>query len=106
MDVSKQLEFLKPFTKNRNTVGYPTSPLEENQLEEDDIMLPDAPRFKATNDCERTTESSENVTCSKPIRVVYMWVLDTRDRSASFFLITMLFPYCLLSIFKKHVASV
>lgn len=38
----KQMEFLKPFMKNRNTVGYPTSPLGESQLEEDDITLHDA----------------------------------------------------------------
>lgn len=57
----KQMEFLKPFMKNRNTVGYPTSPLGESQLEEDDITLSaDAPTVEATNDCE-PTELSENV---------------------------------------------
>ncbi|KAG5864411.1 hypothetical protein JTB14_001498 [Gonioctena quinquepunctata] len=47
--------------KNRNTVGYPTSPLQESQLEEDDITLSETPRLETTNDSE-PTEPSENVT--------------------------------------------
>jgi len=70
MDVSKKMEFLQPFMKNRNTVGNPTSPLEESQLatlpceesqlEEFDIPPSDEPRIEATNDGE-PTEPSENV---------------------------------------------
>jgi len=66
----KQMEFLQPFMKNRNTVGNPTSPLEESQLatlpceesqlEEFDIPPSDEPRIEATNDGE-PTEPSENV---------------------------------------------
>lgn len=51
----KQMEFLQPFMKNRNTVGNPTSPLEESQLatlpyeesqlEEFDIPPSDEPRI-------------------------------------------------------------
>ncbi|KAL4103863.1 hypothetical protein QTP88_019198 [Uroleucon formosanum] len=57
--------------KNRNTVGNPTSPLEEiqlatlpweeSQLEVFDIPPSDEPRIEATNDGE-PTEPSENVT--------------------------------------------
>ncbi|KAL5236569.1 hypothetical protein ACI65C_003979 [Semiaphis heraclei] len=64
------MEFLKPFMKNRNTLGNPTSPLEESQLatlpceesqlEEFDIPPSDEPRIEATNDGE-PTEPSENV---------------------------------------------
>ncbi|CAI6359878.1 unnamed protein product [Macrosiphum euphorbiae] len=58
------MKFLKPFMKNRNTVGNPTSPLEESQLatlpceesqlEEFDIPPSDEPRIEATNDGEPT----------------------------------------------------
>lgn len=68
------MEFLQPFMKNRNTVGNPTSPLEESQLatlpceesqlEEFDIPLSDEPRIEATNDGE-PTEPSENVARKK-----------------------------------------
>ncbi|KAF0716006.1 MADF domain-containing protein [Aphis craccivora] len=49
----KQMEFLQPFMKNRNTVGNPTSPLEESQLAT-------LPYEETTNDGE-PTEPSENV---------------------------------------------
>jgi len=64
------MEFLQQFMKNRNTVGNPTSPLEESklvtlpceesQLEEFDIPPSDEPRIEATNDGE-PTEPAENV---------------------------------------------
>ena len=60
MDVSKTNGISQTIYENRNTVGYPTSPLEENQLEEDAITLHDAPTIEATNDYE-PTEPSENV---------------------------------------------
>jgi len=63
------MEFLQPFMKNRNTVGNPTSPLEESQLAtlpceesqlgEFDIPPSDEPRIEATNG--EPTEPSENV---------------------------------------------
>lgn len=56
----KQMEFLKPFMKNRDTLGYPTSSLGESQLEKVNLTLPDAPTVEATNDCE-PTKPFENV---------------------------------------------
>ncbi|KAK9753821.1 hypothetical protein QE152_g1779 [Popillia japonica] len=58
------MDFLKPFIKNRITVGYPsTLVLEENQLEDGEICGSDSATLKANHN--ETDEPTENATSKK-----------------------------------------